>query len=280
MGDGANPRSSVAQDQDLSKDARELAAFKRQREEERAAQEGLLSAKAAGIVPAQPTLPIAGRKVVRRRITKTYPDGRQIVTFKFLVAPADVGPIIESKQEGNKENHEDRKARAIRHERAADERLLGHSLFEEDDDFAHMSKSRVLGGIRKPRISASPRKKGVMIAKAPPRLKSKIQIGKLKTKVSKEQRLKKRKREEEEAELYVAKARKMGTSNRRERGSVRERMPHVMLASKLESFRAAVEKRPTSVAFHKPVNRRTLPRYYEVISNPIDLQTIREKNSR
>jgi hypothetical protein len=71
-----------------------------------------------------------------------------------------------------------------------------------------------------------------------------------------------------------------GTSNRRERGSLRERMPHVILADRLELIRQDVEKRPNSVPFHRPVNRRSLPGYYEVISEPMDLLTIRDKNKR
>ncbi len=275
MGDGSGlDKQRTA---DLSKDARELAAFKRQREEERAAKEGLLSAK-VGTAGAAPAAAMVGRKVVRRRITKTYPDGRQTVTFKFIVAPILVGQVIDRKEQGD-EDDEERKSRAIRHERGPDEKPLGHAFYEEDDDFDHFSKSRGPGH-RKPRTSNGPRKKGTPVAKAPPRIKSRLHIGKLKTKVSKEQRMKKRKREEEEAELYVATAKRMGTSNRRERGSIRERMPHVILADKMEVIRAAVEKRPSSGAFHKPVNRRTLPTYYEIISNPIDLQTIREKNAR
>ena len=91
--------------------------------------------------------------------------------------------------------------------------------------------------------------------------------------------MKKRKREEEEAEVYAAIKRK-GTSNRKERGSIRERRPHVIFADRLESIRAMIESRPTSGPFHKPVNRRALPRYYEEISNPIDLSTIRDRIKR
>ena len=106
--------------------------------------------------------------------------------------------------------------------------------------------------------------------------KKDLQFGKLKNKVTKEQRLKKRRREEDELELYTVSRRK-GTSNRKERGSIRERRPHVILADRLEAIRAMIEARPLSGVFHKPVNRRALPQYYEKISNPIDLATIRGK---
>lgn len=45
-------------------------------------------------------------------------------------------------------------------------------------------------------------------------------------------------------------------------------------------FYAIVEARPFSGPFKRPVNRRMIPRYYEIISDPIDLQTIRDKNAR
>ena len=46
------------------------------------------------------------------------------------------------------------------------------------------------------------------------------------------------------------------------------------------AFLSTVETRPLSGPFKRPVNRRMIPRYYEVISDPIDLQTIRDKNAR
>jgi hypothetical protein len=98
---------------------------------------------------------------------------------------------------------------------------------------------------------------------------------------SAEKRLKKRKREQEESEVYTTHSKRKGTaSNRRERGVARERMPHVMFREKIEAIRAEIEMRPTSGVFHRPVSRKAIPRYYEVISEPIDLQTIRDKNQK
>lgn len=92
--------------------------------------------------------------------------------------------------------------------------------------------------------------------------------------------MKKRKRVEEEEELYIATSKRKGTNNRRERGSIRDRRPHVIFAERLEGIRSKVENRPSAGPFLKPVNRRQYPRYYEVISSPIDLQTIRDKINR
>merc|ERR1712154_104481 len=89
----------------------------------------------------------------------------------------------------------------------------------------------------------------------------------------------KRMKQQEEAELYKNHVKK-GTSNRKERGSARERMPHVVLSGRLESVRSEVEKRKNVGPFLKPVSRSMLPHYYEKIHEPIDLQTIREKNRK
>lgn len=179
-----------------------------------------------------------------------------------------------------KEAEKPQKLELLSYEYGRDEKPPGHALFEDDDDFDFASKGRYgtkarRGGRgRGGRTATSPGG-----AKRGPKPRT-LQIGKLKTKVSKEQRMKKRKREEEEADLYVQPAKRKGTSNRRERGSIRDRRPHVIFAERLESIRAMVEARPSSRPFDKPVNRRQIPRYYEVISNPIDLSTIRDKIGR
>ena len=275
---GLGQLRAAAQDQDLTKDARELAALKRQREEERLAREGL----AAGQEPT-PTVdatqagPVANRKVIRKKIVKTFPDGRQTTTFKFIVRPDEVGKIM-AKLNERKETEKPQKLELLTYEYSRDEKPPGHALFEDDDDFDYASRSRLTksrrGGRRGGRTGTSPTG-----AKRGPKPRT-LQIGKLKTKVSKEQRIKKRKREEEEAELYTQPAKRKGTSNRRERGSIRDRRPHVIFAERLESIRAMVEARPSSRPFDKPVNRRAIPRYYEVISNPIDLSSIRDKIQR
>jgi hypothetical protein len=260
---------NAAQDQDLSKDARELAALKRQREEERAAREGF---SVVTTTPAEHTKSMINRKIVRRRIIKTYPDGRQTVAFKYITHPDEVGKIM-SRLEQQKPG--DRRKSLERPEYSPDEKQIGHAMFEDEDEFDFTTRGgRGLGGKRR---GAGRRGRAGGSAKAPPRKKNEFQFGKLKNKVSKEQRLKKRRREEEESEIYESVSKKKGTNNRKERGSIRERRPHVILADRLESIRSMIESRPSSAPFVKPVNRRALPRYYEVISHPIDLATIRDK---
>ena len=92
--------------------------------------------------------------------------------------------------------------------------------------------------------------------------------------------MRKRKKEEDELDVYVSSAKRKGTSNRKERGSIRDRRPHIIFGEKLEAIRSAVESRPSAGPFLKPVSRKFIPRYYEVISHPIDLSTIREKNTK
>jgi transcription initiation factor TFIID subunit 1 len=266
---------AATQDLDLSKDARELAALKRQREEERAAQEGFQSLRPADDRFA--SAPGVKRSVVKKIIRRTLPDGRQTTTFKFILHPEEVGKIMAQKEvESERPKMSERK---LEYEYGVDEKPPGHAMFEDEDDFEYSSKGRLVSnrrrGVGNKKNRGSP---GGRVAAVRPRT---LQIGKLKTKISKEERMRKRKREEEELDVYVATAKRKGGNNRRrERGSIRERLPNVMFAEKLESIRASVEARPMSGPFHKPVNRRILPDYYVQISKPIDLSTIRDKISR
>ena len=54
----------------------------------------------------------------------------------------------------------------------------------------------------------------------------------------------------------------------------------MLFARKLEDVRAAVESRPSAGPFHKPVNPKAVPNYYQIISYPMDLSTIKEKISK
>ena len=263
----------ATRDQEMNKDAAELAALKRQREEERAAQVGFQAAGGGEDLEMSASL-APDRKVVRKRITRTFPDGRQKTTFKFILLPVEVGRIMASLAEKADEERPSR-SREIKYEHGPDEKPPGHSMFEDDDDFEYSSRGRMSGKRRGPS-----RRRGSTGGRATTRGRSNFQFGKLKTKVSKEERMRKRKREEEELEVYAASAKRKSTNNRRERGSIRERRPHVIFAEKLEAIRGAIESRPFVGPFVKPVNRRLIPRYYEVISHPMDLQTIRDKISR
>jgi transcription initiation factor TFIID subunit 1 len=267
---------AATQDQDLSKDARDLAALKRQREEERAAQEGFQTLRPADERFA--SAPGVKRKVIKKIIRKTHPDGRQTTTFKFILHPEEVGVIM-----ARKEADEQRpRLSELKFDYAygMDEKPPGHSMFEDEDDFEYSSKGRLMSNRR--RGLGNKKNRTGPGGRAPTVKPRTLQIGKLKTKISKEERMRKRKREEEELEVYVATAKRKGAANnrRRERGSIREHRPHVKYAEKLEGIRASVEAREFSVAFHKPVSRKLLPRYYELISHPIDLSTIRDKISR
>jgi hypothetical protein len=269
---GLGQLRAAAQDNDLSKDARELAALKRQREEERAAHEGLQSAK-----PSKEMLmtssAVTNRKVIRKRTTKTHPDGKQTTTFKFVLHPEEVGKILSRLQQ---QTDDDRpRTRELTYEHGSDEKPPGHAMFEDADDFEYSSRGRLHTHKRR----GGSRRRGGTGGRGTPRARN-LQLGKLKPKVNKEERIKKRKREEEELEVYATSAKRKGTNNRRERGSIRDRRPHVIFAEKLEAVRSAIESRPYAGPFVKPVNSRLIPRYYEVISHPIDLQTIRDKISR
>jgi transcription initiation factor TFIID subunit 1 len=267
---------AVTQDLDLSKDARELAALKRQREEERAAQEGFQSLRPTDDRFA--SAPAVRRKVIKKVIRRTHPDGRQTTTFKFILHPEEVGRIM-ARKEADEESPRVSEMK-LDYSYGVDEKPPGHAMFEDEDDFDYSSKGRMMSNRR--RGPGNKKNRSAPGMRAPTVKPRSLQIGKLKTKISKEERMRKRKREEEELDVYVATAKRKGGANnrRRERGSIRDHRPHVKYAEKLEGIRATVEARSFSGPFHKPVNRKILPRYYEVISHPIDLSTIRDKISR
>lgn len=266
---------TATQDQDLSKEARELAALKRQREEERIAKEGMKTNKKDMLWSNAFT---GDRKVIRKRTTITHSDGRQSTIFQFILHPEAVGTCIARLQQDPAKQRS--KGSEFKYEHGVDDKPPGHSLFEDEDDFEFSSKGRMHGGRHRNGGGGASRKRGVGGTRTPNPRPRHLQIGKLKTKISAEERMRKRKREEEELDTYVSQAKKKGTNNRRERGSIRDRRPHIIFAEKLESIRSLVENGPGAGPFLKPVNRRLIPKYYEVISHPMDLSTIRDKNMR
>lgn len=271
--------------QDLSKDARELAALKRQMQDERAAQ-GLLGSTNNDRVPDQSSM--VGKKVIRRRVTKTHPDGSQTTTFKFIVHSAEVEKVLESKkasQEKTKTEKKKRRSRnrveAAKYDDDGGENIVGHSMFEDEVE------GDVRGGSIKIQVQRRTTTKSKKASGSSPSKgmsfygkSSKMSDGRSLGKGTGDKRKKKRKRDLEEADLYATASQRMGTSNRRERGSARDRMPHVIFADSLESIRSSVEQREGSGPFHRPVDRRAIPRYYEIISKPIDLQEIGNKISK
>jgi transcription initiation factor TFIID subunit 1 len=182
---------NATQDSDLTNDARQLAALKRQREEERAAQEGL-----SALTPAERTameVPNVNRKIIRQRIMKTYPDGRQTIIFKFITQPQEVTKIMQrlTRAEEDRDNPSTRRNYKRPDYLPDNEKPIGHAMFEDEDDFDFTSRGR-----------SAQKKKGRRAASGSRSTSRKrgLQLGKLKTKVSKEQRVKKRKREEDEME--------------------------------------------------------------------------------
>ena len=96
--------------------------------------------------------------------------------------------------------------------------------------------------------------------------------------------MKKQVKEQEKSDLYTKPASnsryKQNTSNCREHGSTRDKLPHVQLADQLEAIQLTVERPPNSADYHRSVPCGKISQYYEVISKPIDSQTILDKNSK
>lgn len=263
----------------------DLIDLKRKREEERAAQIEMN----AIVAPKMVNQPIdKDRKVIRRKITKKFPNGDEKVYFKFIVKPEEVEKELAKKKKKDQDKtinpHEDEKKKVKKRRTKQgnfnellsniDNSLIGHAVFEDDDE----EPTKIQSTQVKQRKRDTKRRRGN--DDSPLRMRKVIKSQtKLKQKASQEKRMKKRKREAEEVEYLISSKRK-GTSNRRERGSARDRKAHVIMADRLQQIRSDCEKRPGSIPFLRPVDKRRYSRYYEVISNPIDLQTIRDKIGR
>jgi transcription initiation factor TFIID subunit 1 len=250
--------------QDLAAEARDLAALRRQQEEDRAAADGIDKN-----APARRSM--IGKKVVRRRIMRTYPNGTQETIFKFILADDEIEKVFMRKREEGQNGYGlGSPPRKQIHKQ--NDRAHGHAMFEEDDNYelasTELPHSRMAKGRKGPSAKVAKRR---MIPQA----------GKLKGKIGADKRMKKRKKEMEEAELYVPPSKRIRTgNNRRERGAGRQRLPHVIFSTRLEKIRMDVERFPSSGPFLRPVDRRKFPEYYEKIVDPIDLQTIRDKNQK
>lgn len=240
----------------LSQEARELAAFQRQREEERAIQEGLGQVAPGGDPKAKKKY-----KCIRRKVTKTNPDGTQVVTFEFIVHKEKVDTIIEKmRQKEENEKPKKKKKKSDGGEDVDESRCVGHAMFEDEDNF----KSRGRRSTTKPSMK---NEKNVRKKLSSPKKASHSKLTssvKHKRDLVQEQRRQKRLKEKEEAEMYKSHVSGKGISARKKRGSVRDRMPHVILSDRFESIRAKVESRPHAGPFLKPVSRVYIPDYYEV----------------
>lgn len=211
------------------------------------------------------------QNIFSQLVQQTNPDGSQTITFEFIVEKSKVDEIITKLKTGS----DDSKKKKDKHHDVDDddEACVGHAFWEDEDNEKKFSKKL---GIKMKKTRLGKQKTGPKKASH----NKTTNIVKYTHEKKKEDRKKKRQTLQEERELYKPQHKTKGTSNRKERGAARDRMPHVILSDRLELIRASVEARPNAVAFHKPVNREHYPRYYEMIPQPIDLQSIREKNRK
>lgn len=253
----------------FEREAMALAALQREREEEQAVQKGLsvISQKELQNTSSASNM---NRRVIRRKITKTNPDGTQRVSFEFIIQPNEVKKILLEKSEALD-------AKNIKKKRVDDDKLffplrepIGHSLLEDEDEGKVVVQKKFSRGSRG-------RKSFIDDDYSPSRRKA--SRGRSRGRVAGDQKPKRKRSEDEDIEILLVSQRRKGTNNRKERGAARERMPHVLFADRLEQIRLSCEMRPNSGPFHRPVDK-AFNVYYERIQNPIDLSTIKDTISR
>lgn len=248
----------------LDREAMALAALQREREEEQAMQMGMNTVSQKELHKASMAAN-KNRRVIRRKIIKTHPDGTQKVSFEFIIQPNEVKKILMEKSAAldakkNKKKYDDDKLFF------PPSNPVGHSVFEDENE------SRIV--VQKKMVRAHRGRKSIVDDDYSP-ARRKTSKGKARGKSMGEKKPKRKRSEDEDLELFISTNRRKGTSNRKERGAARERMPHVLLADRLEQIRSSCEMRPNSAAFHRPVDK-AFNVYHERIKNPIDLSTIRE----
>jgi len=123
---------AATQDRALTEEALELAALRRELKEERLAKEGLKSNGSED--DSFSSSAVRGdRKVIRKRITTTHPDGQQTTKFQFIVHPGEVEKIMARLQQ-DPENSSLRPSLETKYEHSASEKPPGHAMFEDDDE--------------------------------------------------------------------------------------------------------------------------------------------------
>jgi transcription initiation factor TFIID subunit 1 len=248
----------------LDREAMALAALQREREEEHAMQMGMDTITQKELHRSSMAAN-KNRRVIKRKITKTHPDGTQKVSFEFIIQPTEVKKILMDKsaaldaKKNKKKINDDKLFFPPSHP-------VGHSVFEDENE------GRIV--VQKKTVRAHRGRKSFVDDDFSP-ARRKTSKGKGRGKTMTEKKPKRKRSEDEDLELFISTNRRKGTSNRKERGAARERMPHVLLADRLEQIRASCEMRPNSAAFHRPVDK-AFNVYHERIKTPIDLSTIRE----
>ena len=265
------------QNKEMSGDARDLVALQRDLKEERAVEKGLAKKDKSKDDSAVPIIDL-DRKVVRRKITRMHPDGTTTVTFKFILSQSEVENVITAKATATSSSKKKKSRMSSDSNAAGYHATVGHAMFEDEDDMI-VDKRSIKFQITTSadgKISKRPYPPKAM----PKSSRAKVNISMLNQRASAEKKSRKRQRAADERDIYSNARIRTGTSNRRERGAARDRMPHMKFADRLKEIQLQVEKRPNVGAFLRPVDRRQIPRYYEVISQPIDLSTIRNKNTQ
>jgi hypothetical protein len=262
--EGNGPHLKKNSSQDTAEDAGHLAAFIRERQEDQAVQATTKLAESSRYdgKAALNRFQNVDKKVIRKKITKTHPDGTQSITFKFIVT-SDEEAVSVSKDANKKIGFG---SALVTHK--ASQVIPGHLLFEEDETL-HQVKKRSNRG-RGRRSSNDGGDNPTPKPRRPPGSQSK-------SRKSQEKKRQKRKRDDDDDDdddIYTSSKTKPRNNRKR------ETKPHVKMREALEDIRSRCEKRPNSAPFHRPVDRISCPTYYETISNPIDLQTIKNKIER
>jgi hypothetical protein len=114
--------------EESKQDARDLAALRRNQEEQKATKVGI--SQTSKTAPMNQSM--IGKKVVRRKITKTNADGTQTITFKFILSEEEIEKVKMQKREEGMDVTRSRRRKQVHRQ---NDRVYGHAMFEEDDNY-------------------------------------------------------------------------------------------------------------------------------------------------
>ena len=220
-------KNKMTASKDAADDAGDLAAFQREHEETRALNKSSNDRDGRGTKNIGNRFQNMNKKVIRKKITKTHPDGTQTVTFQFIV-DCDEELIMNAQ---NQAAANKRKVSSMAKKKTKKLVMAGHTFFEEEVSSVKLIPVRQKrgGGGR----GRSRRSDGDYV---PTRKSNTSQ-----TKTKQEKKKKKRKKDDEDEDIYTKPIRR-STSNRKGRDSARELKPHAKLAERLEAIRYDCEK--------------------------------------
>ena len=236
-------------------EAAELEAFRAQLREEKEGVKGETGADLEVLEKAAAEN-ASEKRVVRQKVIKTYPDGTQKVSFRYIVQAKDNAPdvlrVIQERRfrrqaEAAEESKFLREAASSVLNSNVEDKILGHATFiDEDEEYEQAFKLKFnkkgKSGKKKAAIGGS----------------TAIKLGELQTKRDGKKGRRQRFTDDDYAH-FSKKAKTTGADRNKRR--MREEKPHIALQTKFRAIVEALLRMEEAQAFNSPVSQKVYPDY-------------------